>query len=89
MERYNLVVIGAGSGVLAVAAIAAILGARVALLEKERMGGDGLNDGCVPSKALLKAAAARSAGLRSCTCMTRPTPSTVRKGREWLCIQGL
>jgi len=56
MERYNLVVIGAASGGLTVATIAAILGARVALLEKERMGGDCLNDGCVPSKALLKAA---------------------------------
>jgi Pyridine nucleotide-disulphide oxidoreductase len=55
-KRYNLVVIGVGSGGLTVAAIAAILGARVALLEKERMGGDCLHDGCVPSKALLKAA---------------------------------
>jgi pyruvate/2-oxoglutarate dehydrogenase complex dihydrolipoamide dehydrogenase (E3) component len=56
MERYNLVVIGGGSGGLTVAAIGAILGARVALVEKERMGGDCLNYGCVPSKALLKAA---------------------------------
>jgi pyruvate/2-oxoglutarate dehydrogenase complex dihydrolipoamide dehydrogenase (E3) component len=56
MERYNLIVIGGGSGGLTVAAIAAILGARVALLEKGQMGGDCLNYGCVPSKALLKAA---------------------------------
>ena len=56
MQRYNLVVIGGGSGGLTVAAVAAILGARVALVEKERMGGDCLNYGCVPSKALLKAA---------------------------------
>jgi pyruvate/2-oxoglutarate dehydrogenase complex dihydrolipoamide dehydrogenase (E3) component len=56
MERYNLIVIGAGSGGLTVAAVAAILGAKVALLEKDRMGGDCLNYGCVPSKALLKAA---------------------------------
>jgi pyruvate/2-oxoglutarate dehydrogenase complex dihydrolipoamide dehydrogenase (E3) component len=56
MERYNLVVIGGGSAGLTVAAIAAILGARVALVEKERMGGDCLNYGCVPSKALLKVA---------------------------------
>jgi pyruvate/2-oxoglutarate dehydrogenase complex dihydrolipoamide dehydrogenase (E3) component len=54
MERYNLIVIGGGSGGLTVAAIAAILGARVALLEKGQMGGDCLNDGCVPSKALLR-----------------------------------
>jgi pyruvate/2-oxoglutarate dehydrogenase complex dihydrolipoamide dehydrogenase (E3) component len=56
MERYNLLVIGGGAGGLTVATIAAVLGARVALLEKERMGGDCLNYGCVPSKALLKAA---------------------------------
>lgn len=58
MERYNLVVIGAGSGGLVVAAGAAGLGARVALAEKHRMGGDCLNTGCVPSKALLAAARA-------------------------------
>src|SRR5919197_5250270 len=56
MERYNLIVLGAGSGGLTVAAGAALIGARVALLEKHRMGGDCLNDGCVPSKALLRAA---------------------------------
>jgi pyruvate/2-oxoglutarate dehydrogenase complex dihydrolipoamide dehydrogenase (E3) component len=56
MERYNLIVIGGGSGGLTVAVIAAIPGARVALLEKGQMGGDCLNYGCVPSKALLKAA---------------------------------
>ncbi|MBK8596385.1 MAG: FAD-dependent oxidoreductase [Holophagales bacterium] len=58
MERYNIVVIGAGSGGLVVAAGAAGLGARVALVEKHRMGGDCLNTGCVPSKALLASAKA-------------------------------
>ena len=58
MERYNIVVIGAGSGGLTVAAGAAGLGARVALIEKHKMGGDCLNYGCVPSKALLRAAKA-------------------------------
>jgi len=56
MEQYNLIVIGGGTGGLTVAAVAALLGARVVLLEKRRMGGDCLNYGCVPSKALLKAA---------------------------------
>ena len=56
MERYNLIIIGAGSGGLTVAVIAASLGARVVLLEKHRLGRDCINDGCVPSKALLKAA---------------------------------
>jgi pyruvate/2-oxoglutarate dehydrogenase complex dihydrolipoamide dehydrogenase (E3) component len=56
MERYNMIVLGAGSGGLTAAAGAATLGARVALLERHRMGGDCLNYGCVPSKALLRAA---------------------------------
>lgn len=59
MERYNVVVIGAGSGGLVVAAGAAGLGAKAALIEKHRMGGDCLNTGCVPSKALLHAAKER------------------------------
>src|SRR5215470_3731460 len=54
--RVDLCVIGAGSGGLTVAAGAAQLGASVALIEKHRMGGDCLNYGCVPSKALLAAA---------------------------------
>lgn len=58
MERYNLVVIGAGSAGLLVAAGAAGLGARVALVERDKMGGDCLNYGCVPSKALLRSARA-------------------------------
>jgi pyruvate/2-oxoglutarate dehydrogenase complex dihydrolipoamide dehydrogenase (E3) component len=54
--RYDLVVIGAGSGGLISAAIASSLGARVALIEKHLLGGDCLNYGCVPSKTLLAAA---------------------------------
>jgi pyruvate/2-oxoglutarate dehydrogenase complex dihydrolipoamide dehydrogenase (E3) component len=52
----DLCVIGAGSAGLSVAAIAASLGASVVLIEKGRMGGECLNAGCVPSKALLAAA---------------------------------
>jgi len=52
----NLVVIGAGSAGLVAAYIAAALRARVTLVEKYRMGGDCLNTGCVPSKALIKSA---------------------------------
>ena len=55
-ERYHLVVIGAGSGGLVTAAGAAGLGAKVALIERSALGGDCLNVGCVPSKALLAAA---------------------------------
>ncbi len=53
---YNAVVIGAGPGGLVAAAGLAGLGARVALIEKHRMGGDCLNTGCVPSKALIRSA---------------------------------
>ncbi len=48
-------IIGAGSGGLSVAAAAAAFGQRVVLIEKHKMGGDCLNYGCVPSKALLSA----------------------------------
>lgn len=53
---YHLIVIGAGTAGLVTAAGAAGLGARVALIERELMGGDCLNVGCVPSKAVLRAA---------------------------------
>src|SRR5207253_9649222 len=53
---YNLVVLGAGTAGLVTAAGAAALGAKVALVEKNLLGGDCLNFGCVPSKALLRAA---------------------------------
>ena len=52
--RYHLVVIGAGPAGLVTAIAAAGLGARVALVERQAMGGDCLNVGCVPSKALLE-----------------------------------
>jgi pyruvate/2-oxoglutarate dehydrogenase complex dihydrolipoamide dehydrogenase (E3) component/uncharacterized membrane protein YdjX (TVP38/TMEM64 family) len=52
----NLIVIGAGSAGLVAAYIAATVRAKVSLIEKDRMGGDCLNTGCVPSKALIKTA---------------------------------
>jgi pyruvate/2-oxoglutarate dehydrogenase complex dihydrolipoamide dehydrogenase (E3) component/uncharacterized membrane protein YdjX (TVP38/TMEM64 family) len=52
----NLLVIGAGAGGLVSAYIAAAVKARVSLIEKHQMGGDCLNTGCVPSKALLRSA---------------------------------
>lgn len=57
-SRYHLVVIGAGTAGLVSAAIAAGLGARVALVERLMFGGDCLNFGCVPSKAVIRAARA-------------------------------
>src|SRR5689334_19961102 len=67
-DRYNLVVLGAGTAGLVSAAGAAGLGAQVALVEREFMGGDCLNVGCVPSKALI-------AGAR--------VAATVRNAREY------
>src|SRR5687767_15963328 len=55
---YDLVVIGGGTAGLVCAAGAAGLGARVALVERALLGGDCLNTGCVPSKALLRSARA-------------------------------
>lgn len=52
----NVVVIGAGSGGLVAALISAVVKAKVTLVEKHQMGGDCLNTGCVPSKALIKTA---------------------------------
>ena len=63
--RYNLVVIGAGTAGLVTAAGAAGLGAKVALIERDLMGGDCLNVGCVPSKALISAARAAASVRRA------------------------
>src|SRR5216110_594855 len=59
--KYNLVVLGAGTAGLVSAAGAAALGAKVALVERGLLGGDCLNVGCVPSKALLRSARAVAA----------------------------
>ena len=55
-ETHDLAIIGAGSGGITAARFAARAGARVALIESHRVGGDCTWTGCVPSKALLKAA---------------------------------
>jgi pyruvate/2-oxoglutarate dehydrogenase complex dihydrolipoamide dehydrogenase (E3) component len=57
-KKYNLVVVGGGTAGLVSAAGAAALGAKVALVERNLMGGDCLNVGCVPSKAVIRAARA-------------------------------
>jgi pyruvate/2-oxoglutarate dehydrogenase complex dihydrolipoamide dehydrogenase (E3) component len=53
---YNMIVIGAGAAGLVSSLIAATLRARVLLIEKHKMGGDCLNTGCVPSKAIIRSA---------------------------------
>jgi pyruvate/2-oxoglutarate dehydrogenase complex dihydrolipoamide dehydrogenase (E3) component len=62
---YNLVVIGAGSAGLATAYLAAAVQARVALVERAKMGGDCLNTGCVPSKALIRSAKLAAEGRKA------------------------
>ncbi|HYF55232.1 MAG TPA: FAD-dependent oxidoreductase, partial [Salinarimonas sp.] len=66
ISKPDLCVIGAGAGGLSVAAIAASFGVPVVLIERGRMGGECLNVGCVPSKALIaagdRAQAIRTAG---------------------------
>ncbi len=54
--NYNIIVIGAGSGGLVSAYLAAAAKSKVALIERHKMGGDCLNTGCVPSKALIRTA---------------------------------
>ena len=58
MERYDLIVIGAGPGGYVGAIKMAQYGKRVLVIEKDRVGGVCLNRGCIPTKALLKAAQA-------------------------------
>ena len=88
-DRYNLVVIGAGTAGLVTAAGAAGLGARVALVERGLMGGDCLNTGCVPSKALIRAALAwadvrnaRSYGVKVPTGSTVDFPAVMDRMRR-------
>ena len=87
-DRYNLAVLGGGSGGLVVAAGGAGLGARVVLFEKGRMGGDCLNTGCVPSKALLRAAKAvkhlREAGRFGIGGGGDPGPQDLKRVMEWV-----
>ena len=56
MQRYDMTIIGGGSGGLTAARIAGALGASVLLVDKEKLGGDCLNFGCVPSKSLIHVA---------------------------------
>lgn len=65
MPDFDVIVIGAGAAGLSVAAGASQLGQKVALIERDRMGGDCLNVGCVPSKALLAAGHAVLAARRA------------------------
>ena len=75
--KPDLLVIGAGAGGLSVAAGAAQLGIKVALLEGDKMGGDCLNYGCVPSKALITFSNQR----KPCLLYTSPSPRDRTRAR--------
>jgi pyruvate/2-oxoglutarate dehydrogenase complex dihydrolipoamide dehydrogenase (E3) component len=77
-SRYDLVVIGAGTAGLVTAAGAAGLGAKVALVERHLMGGDCLNVGCVPSKALLRSARAAADARDASRFGVEMSPEAVR-----------
>jgi len=76
--KYNLVVIGAGTAGLVSAAAAAGLGGKVALIERQLMGGDCLNVGCVPSKAIISSALAAAAIRSADSKGIHIDPSTVK-----------
>jgi pyruvate/2-oxoglutarate dehydrogenase complex dihydrolipoamide dehydrogenase (E3) component len=80
---FDFAIIGAGAAGLSVASVTAQLGLRVALIERGRMGGDCLNTGCVPSKALLAAAHAR---LDSLSAARLGVPASA-PGPEWGDVQ--
>jgi pyruvate/2-oxoglutarate dehydrogenase complex dihydrolipoamide dehydrogenase (E3) component len=71
IKAYDLVILGAGPAGIAAADLAARLGARVALLERDRLGGTSVNTGSVPSKALIRGATL-FAGIREASRLMRP-----------------
>lgn len=83
MPDFDLAVIGAGAAGLSVTSVATQLGLRVALIERDRMGGDCLNFGCVPSKALLAAShAAQTARAATGLGVRLPDPTI-----DWAAVQ--
>src|ERR1700756_4592777 len=80
-RRYNLVVVGGGTAGLVTAAGAAGLGASVALVEKDLLGGDCLNFGCVPSKALIRTARAAAEIRAAAAYGIQPVDARVDFGR--------
>lgn len=85
-DSFDLIIIGAGPGGLTAAEFAAKLGARVALVEKGRIGGDCTWTGCVPSKALLKVAKAAHAARTAAQygIVTSPPAADMRQVREYV-----
>ncbi len=85
--QYDVTVIGGGSGGLTAARLATALGARVALIDKERVGGDCLYYGCVPSKALIHVAKVVAQAKAAATLGLLPADLKVDMGRVSAHIQ--
>ena len=83
-KPYEIIVLGGGSAGIVSANLAAALGVRTALVEKERIGGECLWTGCVPSKALLHAASIASLRSGSCALGTPSPPLDRAAGAEAL-----
>ena len=75
--EYDLIAIGAGSAGLVSSYLGAVLGAKVALVEAGRMGGDCLNTGCVPSKSLIKTASLVALARKTAPLGLAPAPLAV------------
>src|ERR1051326_8541057 len=85
--HYDVAVIGGGSGGLTAARLAAALGARTVMIDKERLGGDCLYYGCVPSKALIHVAKVVSQAKSALTLGLAPADLRVDMGRVSAHIQ--
>lgn len=82
-NEFDIVAVGGGTAGLVTAAGAAYLGARVALVERERLGGDRLWTGCVPSKALLASARhAHGLGIAALSNTMFPYPTRMEAWRR-------
>ena len=86
---YDLTIIGGGSGGLTAARVAASLGARVLLIDKEKLGGDCLNYGCVPSKSLIHVARVVKQAKDAAQLGLTPADLNVDMGRVSAYIQGV
>ena len=89
MAKYDMTIIGGGSGGLTAARIATALGANVLLIDKERLGGDCLNYGCVPSKSLIHVARVVQQAKEAATLGLAPARLDVDMAKVSAYIQGV